>query len=77
MDKEKEQDDSREFLFFAGGLALMVLGAGLIASHPSIRKSVAAGLETIIPDLRQRLSGLTSVTDVGSDIQRYMKLRAM
>lgn len=77
MDNEKGHDDSKEFLFFAGGLALMVLGAGLIASHPAIRKSVAAGLETVIPDLRDRLSGLSSITDMGSDIQRYMKLRAM
>jgi hypothetical protein len=43
MENTNEHDDSREFLFFAGGLAFMVLGAGLIASHPAVRKAEAKG----------------------------------
>jgi hypothetical protein len=77
MDKDNGQDDSREFLYLAGGLALMVLGAGLIVAHPAVRRNLMSRLEGFIPDVKDRLSKLTSITDVGSDIQRYMKLRAM
>jgi len=77
MEKENGYDDSREFIYFAGGLALMVLGAGLIASHPAIRKSVAKVIDSVAPDLTNRLGELANVRSVGSDIQRYMRLRAM
>ena len=77
MENTNGHDDSREFLFFAGGLALMVLGAGMIASHPAVRKAVAKGVESVLPDLQKSLSGLVNVNSVGDDIQRYMRLRAM
>ena len=52
-------------LFLFGGLALVIVGAGLIASHPAIRKYL----------------GQASVGDlVGAavpDLERYLKLRAM
>ena len=72
----KEHDSSRDFLYFTGGLALMVLGAGLIASHPAIRKSLRSGLESILPDMQNRL-GVSTVAALVPDIQRYMKLRSM
>jgi hypothetical protein len=77
MENANEHDDSREFLFFAGGLALMVLGAGMMAAHPAVRKAVAKGVESVLPDLQKSLGGLVNVTSVGDDIQRYMRLRAM
>ena len=77
MENTNGHDDSREFLLFAGGLALMVLGAGLIASHPAVRKAVAKGVESVLPDLQNSLGGLVNVTSVGDDIQRYLRLRAM
>jgi hypothetical protein len=77
MENTTEHDDSREFLFFAGGLALMVLGAGLIAAHPAVRKAVARGVESVLPDLQKTLGGLVNVSSVSDDVQRYMRLRAM
>jgi hypothetical protein len=55
----------RDTLMLFGGLACMVLGAGLVLSNRSIRRylgEVSPGelLETAMPD-----------------VQRYMKLRAM
>jgi len=55
----------RDTLMFFGGLACMVLGAGLVLSNRSIRRylgDVSPGelLEPAMPD-----------------VQRYMKLRAM
>ncbi|MDQ2856754.1 MAG: hypothetical protein M3R68_10525 [Acidobacteriota bacterium] len=76
MDNNEGHDSSRDFLYFTGGLALMVLGAGLIASHPAIRKSLKAGLESVLPDVQNRL-GMGTVSALVPDIQRYMKLRSM
>ncbi len=69
-------DSSRDFMFFAGGLALMVLGAGLIAAHPAVRKTLKTGLDSVLPEVQNRL-GLGTVSALVPDIQRYMKLRAM
>ncbi|MCU1266448.1 MAG: hypothetical protein JWM21_2766 [Acidobacteria bacterium] len=76
MDNNDGHDSSKDFLYFAGGLALMVLGAGLIASHPAIRKSLKSGLESVLPDVQNRL-GLGTVSALVPDIQRYLKLRSM
>jgi hypothetical protein len=58
-------DDTRDTLFFLGGAALMLFGAGLILTNPAVRRYLGnAGignlLETAVPD-----------------IERYMKLRSM
>ena len=58
-------DNDRETLLLAGGLALMVFGAGLILSNRSVRQyvgSVGSGnlLSAAVPDL-----------------ERYLKLRSM
>ena len=76
MDNENGQDGSRDFLYFAGGLALMVLGAGLIAAHPAVRKSVKAGLDSLLPEVQNRL-GSGTMSALVPDIQRYLKLRSM
>jgi hypothetical protein len=76
MDDNNGNDSSRDFLLFTGGLALMVLGAGLIASHPAIRKSLKTGLDSVLPDLQNRI-GMGTVSALVPDIQRYMKLRSM
>lgn len=57
--------DAKGTLFLFGGLALLVVGAGLIVSHPAIRKLMGqAGvgdlIEAAVPDL-----------------ERYLKLRSM
>ena len=60
-----EQYDSKGTLFLFGGLALIVVGAGFIISHPAVRKLLGnAGVgnlvEAAVPDL-----------------ERYLKLRSM
>jgi hypothetical protein len=60
-----ESYDGKGALYLFGGLALVVLGTGLIVSHPSIR----------------RYLGQMGVTDIlqGAvpDVERYLKLRSM
>lgn len=67
--------DNRDTLYLMGGLALMILGAGLIMSNPKVRNTVTAGLSSILPELQGKI-GL-NFSEVGSDIKRYMKLRSM
>lgn len=77
MELETRDDsaDNKETLYLMGGLALMVLGAGLIMTSPTVRKTVSAGLSSVLPELQGKL-GL-NFSEVGSDIKRYMKLRSM
>ncbi len=67
--------DGKDMLYVAGGLALMVLGAGLIVSHPGIRQSIAAGLSSVLPDLKGKFG--PDLSTLGPDIQRYMKIKSM
>jgi len=60
-----ESYDAKGTLFLFGGLALLVVGAGFIISHPAVKKLLAQGgvgnlVETAVPDL-----------------ERYLKLRSM
>lgn len=78
MQLEKTNNDSldkNDTLYLMGGLALMVLGAGLVLSNPTVRNTMSAGLASILPELQGKL-GL-NFADVGTDIKRYMKLRSM
>ena len=67
--------DNKDTLYLMGGLALMVLGAGLILSNPKVRSTISTGLAAILPEMQGKL-GL-NFSEVGSDIKRYMKLRSM
>jgi hypothetical protein len=60
-----QENETRDTLFLLGGAALVVFGAGLILSTPSIRRYLGNGgignlLSAAVPDL-----------------QRYMRLKAM
>ena len=67
--------EGKDMLYVAGGLALMVLGAGMIISHPSIRQTISAGLSSVLPDLQDKFG--PDLSALGPDIQRYMKIRSM
>jgi hypothetical protein len=70
--------ESRDTLLIAGGIALMVFGAGLILAHPTLRRAVVAGLTPLLPELQNPMgSGLSGVNAVLPDVERYLKLRAM
>ena len=57
--------NDKDTLYMLGGVALMVFGAGLILSNPTIRRYVSQ-------------SGVGNLaTTVLPDVERYFKLRAM
>lgn len=67
--------ENNETLYLMGGLALMVLGAGLVLSNPAVRNTMSAGLASVLPELQGKLG--VNFADVGTDIKRYMKIRSM
>lgn len=68
-------DESRDFLYLVGGLALLIAGAGLIMAHPAVRQQVRNGLDRVVPGIPENLTG--SLAAAVPDFQRYMKLRSM
>ncbi|MGC2238582.1 MAG: hypothetical protein WA584_20680 [Pyrinomonadaceae bacterium] len=76
MGQENENNSSdRDMLYLMGGGALILLGAGLILSNKKIRDTVTGALSSVIPELQGKF--LPDFTAVGSDIQRYLKLKSM
>lgn len=65
---------NQDALYLAGGVALMVFGAGLIMASPAIRKTVLAGLASAAGG--EEGEGL-SVNAVLPDVERYLRIRAM
>jgi hypothetical protein len=71
----QENAEVRDTLLCAGGLALMVFGAGMILANPGIRQTLMAAVTPLLPELKEPLSqGLSGLLP---DIERYMKIRAM
>lgn len=60
-----ESSDSKDILLAVGGVALVVFGAGLIMSHPFVRKYLG----------QSGLGGLVAAAI--PDFERYMRLRSM
>ena len=75
LETRDDSTDNKDALYLMGGLALVVLGAGLIMSNPKVRRTITTGLASILPELQGKI-GL-NFSEVGSDIKRYMKLRSM
>lgn len=60
-----ESYDVKSTLCLFGGLALLVVGSGLIVSHPAIRRYLGQ-------------VGLTDLVQAAvPDVERYLKLRSM
>jgi hypothetical protein len=60
-----ESSENRDTLFLLGGVALLVFGAGLVVTNPTVRRylggvSVGSLLDAAVPDL-----------------ERYLKIRSM
>lgn len=70
-----ESAERKDMLYVVGGFALMILGAGLIASHPTIRRTVRAGVESVLPDFQGSIGSQLAL--VVPDVKRYLKIRGM
>lgn len=75
QENENNSSDGKDMIYLMGGAALILLGAGLILSHPKIRSTVTAAVSSVLPELQGRFA--PDLTAVGSDIQRYLKLKSM
>lgn len=60
-----ESDDMRDNLLLFGGVALIMLGAGMVLTSPAVRKYLGG------VDLAGLLRG------AAPDFERYLKLKAM
>ena len=67
--------DGRDMIYLMGGLALIVLGAGLVMANSNVRKAVGGALSAALPDLQGKLG--SELTTIGPDLQRYLRLRSM
>jgi hypothetical protein len=60
-----ESSDSKDMLLAIGGVALVVFGAGLILTHPFVRRYIG----------QAGLGGL--IAAAVPDLERYLKLKSM
>jgi hypothetical protein len=63
--KEGMLGSDRDTLFMLGGAALVIVGAGMILSNPSVRKYVS----------NSPIGGI--VNNLIPDVERYFRLRSM
>lgn len=63
--QETSDNGNKDTLYLVGGIALMVFGAGLVLSHPAIRRYLG---QVGVGDL---------VEAALPDVQRYLRIRAM
>jgi hypothetical protein len=68
--QETNSSDVRDAVLIAGGIALVVLGAGLVLAHPGIRRLLLSE-STPFGSLGSSVGGALP------DVERYLKLRAM
>ena len=72
MDHEPDTIDT---VCVAGGLALMVFGAGLLFARPSIRRLLGSGISALSEN-----GGVTIPSGVAAllpDVERYLKIKSM
>jgi hypothetical protein len=67
---DNANSDGRDAVLLAGGIALVVFGAGVILAHPAIRRAL---LGSVAP-LGSQANGIGGVL---TDVERYLKLKAM
>lgn len=75
-ENDNSQDtQARDVLCVAGGMALLLMGAGLVMTHPQVRKTVLDGVSRLMPDLAGSIK--QGVAGVLPDVERYLKVRSM
>jgi hypothetical protein len=77
MDISDIVDDQqpKDIMRLAGGLALITLGAGMILSFPKIRQLLHSGVEAAVTDKEGKT--LLTAKGVLPDLERYLKIRSM
>jgi hypothetical protein len=70
-----EEQDPKDIMRLAGGLALITLGAGMILSFPKIRKLLQSGVEAAAKDSEGNVP--PAIKGMLPDIERYLKIRSM
>ena len=70
-----ENGEARDTLLISGGAALIVLGAGLLMTNSTVRKTVMAGVQRLMPDIQEPLAH--GVAGLLPDIERYFHMRKM
>ena len=69
MEKSNSEDkEVRDTLFLLGGLSLMLFGAGLVMTNPTVRRYLGQASVGGVGDLVQMAL---------PDLERYLKLRSM
>lgn len=66
--KSSEDKEVRDTLFLLGGLSLMLFGAGLVMTNPTVRRYLGQASVGGVGDLVQMAL---------PDLERYLKLRSM
>jgi hypothetical protein len=70
-----ENSDAQDIVKLSRGVAMMVVGAGMILSSPSVRRLLTSSLASAMPEGENPLeAGLAGILP---DIERYMRIRAM
>ena len=69
-----EGSENRDTLLVAGGIAVMIFGAGMLMASPTIRRTV---LGTLQPMLSGGDNGGRPLAALLPDVERYMKLKGM
>jgi hypothetical protein len=65
--------ETRDTLLLAGGIAVMVFGAGMLMASPMIRRAVLGSLQPMLSGQGNSGRPLGALQDV----ERYIKLKAM
>jgi hypothetical protein len=68
--QETNSSDVRDAVLIAGGIALLVLGAGFVLAHPGVRRMLLSGANPL-GTLGNKVGGVLP------DVERYLKLKAM
>jgi hypothetical protein len=68
--QETTNADARDAVLVAGGVALLIFGAGLLLAHPAIRRTLLGGAQPL-GSLGNGIGGIFP------DVERYLKLKAM
>ena len=70
-----DNSDAQDIVRLSRGVAMMVIGAGMILSSPGVRRLLMSSLASAVPEGENPVeAGLAGILP---DVERYMKIRAM